>query len=182
MFSGVLDVLPLERAVLGAFAELVRGPVADVGCGPGHVTAHLAALGVEAFGIDLSPEMVGIARRAHPGLRFEVGTMTALEVEDGVLGGVLAFYSIIHLPPGEVAGVFGEFARVLAPGGYLLIGFFAGDESAFDHKVAVAYRWSVDRLVELLRDKGFVEVARMVREPYEGERPFQQGQLLVRKG
>jgi trans-aconitate methyltransferase len=39
------------------------GPVADVGCGPGNVTAHLHTLGLTAFGVDLSPEMVGLARR-----------------------------------------------------------------------------------------------------------------------
>ena len=52
------------------------GPVADVGCGPGHVTAHLRDSGLDAFGIDLSPVMIDVARREHPGLRFEVGSMT----------------------------------------------------------------------------------------------------------
>jgi len=51
------------------------GSVADVGCGPGYVTAHLHDSDVEVFGIDLSPEMIDIARRDHPHLRFEVGTM-----------------------------------------------------------------------------------------------------------
>lgn len=72
---------------------------------------------------------------------------------------------------------------MLAPGGHLLLGFFAGDDPLpreFDHKVALAYRWSPDSLSELLREAGFVEVARLVREPGEGER-FQQAQLLVRK-
>ena len=68
---------PYLRAALALFADLVHaaggGPVADVGCGPGHVTAHLRELGVDAFGIDLSPAMIDVARRDHPGLRFEVG-------------------------------------------------------------------------------------------------------------
>ncbi len=72
----------LVRPMLGAFAELVRaagdGPVADVGCGPGHVTAHMHSLGLAAFGVDLSPGMVDAARRDHPGLRFDIGTMTAV--------------------------------------------------------------------------------------------------------
>jgi SAM-dependent methyltransferase len=66
-----LAAKPLDRALLGAFADMVRragaGPVADVGCGPGRVTAFLDALGVPAFGIDLSPEMVAVARRSYPG-------------------------------------------------------------------------------------------------------------------
>jgi SAM-dependent methyltransferase len=184
----MLETLPLERAMLTAFAELVQaqnaGPVADLGCGPGQLTAHLHALGLTAFGIDLSAEMVALARRAHPDLRFDEGSMTALDLADGVLGGILASYSIIHTPPRLLPVVFTEFQRVLAPGGHLLLGFFAGDDPRpreFDHKVTLAYRWSPDSLAELLRQAGFVEVARLRREPHEGERQFQQAQLLVRK-
>ncbi|WNV92161.1 class I SAM-dependent methyltransferase [Umezawaea sp. Da 62-37] len=187
LFSDVLGSLPLERALLAAFAELVRahgaGLVADVGCGPGHVTAHLHALGLDAFGVDLSSEMITIARRAHPELRFDEGTMTALDLADGVLGGVLASYSTIHARPRHLPAVFTEFRRVLAPGGHLLLGFFAGDDPLpreFDHKVTPAYRWSPDSLAELLRQAGFDEVGRLRREPREGER-FRQAQLLVRK-
>jgi len=188
LFSNVLEALPMERVMLAAFAELVQahgaGPVADIGCGPGHVTAHVHALGLTTFGIDLSSEMVALARRAHPDLRFDEGSMTALDLADGVLGGILAFYSIIHTPPQQLPVAFTEFQRVLAPGGHLLLGFFAGDDALpqeFDHKVTPAYRWSPDSLTELVRQAGFVEVARMLREPHENERQFQHGQLLVRK-
>lgn len=186
LFSDILETLPLERALLAAFADLVRagGPVADIGCGPGHLTAHLHELGLDAFGIDLSSEMISLARQAHPDLKFDEGSMTALDVEDGTLGGVLAFYSVIHTPPAQLPGVFEEFARVLQPGGHLMLGFFAGDDQQpqeFDHKVTLAYRWSPDSLADLLRQAGLAEVARMVREPNEGER-FLQAQLLLRKG
>jgi SAM-dependent methyltransferase len=64
-----LERKPLDRAMLGTFAELVQasggGPVADLGSGPGRVTAYLHALGLSAFGIDLSPGMVAVARQAH---------------------------------------------------------------------------------------------------------------------
>ncbi|GAB2863304.1 class I SAM-dependent methyltransferase [Lentzea nigeriaca] len=187
LFGNVLDTLPLERALLAAFADLVRaggnGQVADVGCGPGHVTAHLRGLGLDVFGTDLSPEMIAIARRAHPDLRFDVGSMTALDLADGVLGGVLANYSFIHTPPAQLPAVFAEFARVLAPGGHLLLGFFAGDDPEpleFDHKVAPAYWWSPESLANLVGQAGFVEVARLVRAANEGERG-PQGQLLMRR-
>src|SRR3954471_6019149 len=94
---GLLDRMPDLRASLTLFAELVRdaggGPVADVGCGPGYVTRPLHDLGVDAFGIDLSPEMIAIARRDHPDLRFEVGTMTDLDLANKSVTGVLAFWS-----------------------------------------------------------------------------------------
>jgi trans-aconitate methyltransferase len=78
------------------------GPVAGVGCGPGHVTAHLHELGVDAFGIDLSPVMVEVARRDHPGLRFGVGSMTDLNLADASVAGLLAWWSLIHVPDAAV--------------------------------------------------------------------------------
>jgi SAM-dependent methyltransferase len=185
--DGTLAEQPLDRAMLAAFADLVRaadvGPVADLGCGPGHVTAHLHALGLTAFGVDLSPEMIALARQAHPGLRFETGSMTALDLADGTLGGVLARYSIIHTPPERVPEVFAECRRVLAPGGYLLLSFQAGEPvaEAFDHTVTLAYRWSPDRVAELLREAGLNEVARLVIAGGEdNRRGFPQAHILAR--
>ncbi|WP_141957196.1 class I SAM-dependent DNA methyltransferase [Actinoallomurus bryophytorum] len=182
--------LPLDRALIAAFAELVRatdaGPVADLGCGPGRVTAHLHSLGLPAFGVDLSPTMIDLARQAHPDLRFEVGSMTDLDIGDGTLAGVLAWYSIIHTPPEELPAVLTELHRVLAPGGHLLVAFFQADDESgvlaepFDHRVTPGYRWSVDGFAELLHKAGFTESARLRREPNETER-FPRGHLLVRK-
>ncbi|WP_344496390.1 class I SAM-dependent methyltransferase [Streptomyces enissocaesilis] len=181
-----LGRLPLDRAVLAAFADLARaadaGPVAELGCGPGYVTAHLRDLGLDVFGVDLSPVMIGLAREAHPDLRFEVGSMDALDLADGKLGGVVSWYSVIHVPPREIPSYFAEFRRVLAPGGILLLGFFeseGGPVAAFDHRVATAYRWPIDDLAGLAREAGFVEVGRMLREPHEGER-YRRGRLLMR--
>ncbi|MFD4558773.1 methyltransferase domain-containing protein [Streptomyces sp. NPDC058469] len=123
---------PVETGLLTAFAELVRtasgeAPVADVGSGPGYVTARLNALGLPAFGIDISPHMVALAREAHPQLRFQVGSMTSLDVPDATLGGVIALYSTIHIPDAQLPGVLAEFHRVLRPGGYVLLAFQASD-------------------------------------------------------
>lgn len=183
-----LDRLPLDRAMLVVFAELVRAagprPVADAGCGPGYLTAHLRDLGLDAFGVDLSPALIEIARKDHPDLRFEVGSMGAFDVADGELGGLLSWYSAIHIPPPDLPPYFAEFRRVLAPGGHLMLGFFESEDgpvTQFDHKVAPAYRWPIDELAGLAGKEGFVEVGRMLREPLEDER-FRRGHLLMRRG
>ncbi|TRV80158.1 class I SAM-dependent methyltransferase [Streptomyces sp. 130] len=189
MFSDSLRDSPLDRAMLDVFAEAVGtgGRVADLGCGPGYVTAHLAGLGLDAFGVDASPAMVELARAACPGLRFDVGSMAALDIADGALAGVLSRWSVIHTPPAELPPVLAEFGRVLAPGGHLLIGFSATDgpdrpTQSFDHAVATAYRWSPDHLAGLLRAHGLTETARMVREPRpDDRRQFQEVHLLARK-
>ncbi|MBV2366599.1 class I SAM-dependent DNA methyltransferase [Streptomonospora nanhaiensis] len=182
------DDFPLDRAVLAAFAEHVRtagaGTVAELGCGPGQTTAHLRDLGLDVFGVDLSPAMIDLARRAYPDLRFEVGSMDALELADGALAGVVSWYSVIHTPPAELPRYFAEFARVLAPGGHLVVAFFEAEDgplTEFDHKVTTAYRWPIDEMAGLARAAGFSEIGRMLREPHEGER-FRRGHLLMRRG
>ncbi|MFJ6434391.1 class I SAM-dependent methyltransferase [Streptomyces sp. NPDC091416] len=191
LFCDELRNRPLDRAMLGAFAEHVRangdGQVADLGCGPGHITAHLDTLGLSVFGVDASSAMIEAARHAHPDLRFDIGSMAALDIADGVLGGVLSRWSVIHTPPPELPGILAEFCRVLAPGGHLLIGFSASEGPAhptqvFDHAVAPAHRWWPDHLAALLRTAGLAETARMVREPQPADRrQFKEVYLLARK-
>ena len=165
LFSDGLARHPGVRGALAWFSELVRGvggPVLDAGCGTGHVTGHLRDLGVEAFGIDLSPGMIDIARRDHPGLRFDVGSMTDLDLPDCCVGGVLAFYSVIHVPDEEIPAVLAGFHRILRPGGIVMLGFHVGDERR--HKTQgygghpmnlYVHRRPVDRVAQWLRAAGF---------------------------
>ncbi|MET9290752.1 class I SAM-dependent methyltransferase [Streptomyces sp. NPDC003077] len=189
-----LETKPLERAILAAFTETVRaseaGPVADVGCGTGRVTAHLHGLGLSVFGVDLSPGMIAAARKRHPGLRFDVGSMLALDLPDESLGGLMAWYSIIHVPVERLPEVFAEFRRVLVPGGHLLLAFQAGDgvlhlSEALGHTVSLDFhRRQPEHIAELLGQAGFDVRARTLREP-ETEGPFpertQQAFLMARK-
>ncbi|GIE78832.1 methyltransferase [Actinoplanes philippinensis] len=174
LLRGRLAEEPFQRGILGLFAELVRGrgPVVDVGCGPGRITGFLRGLGVDVFGVDLSPGMVEQARRDHPGLRFEVGSMTALEVADGSLGGVLAWFSLIHVPDEAVPGVLAQFCRVLAPGGVVLLGFHAGEgvrhvtEGYGGHPMNVlVHRRSAARVAGWLVEAGFTVEGELVHRP-----------------
>ncbi|MGW7041861.1 class I SAM-dependent methyltransferase [Streptomyces avermitilis] len=164
---------PYLRAALELFADMIHtaggGPVADVGCGPGHVTAHLHELGVDAFGIDLSPVMIDVARRDHPDLRFEVGSMTDLDLADASVTALLAFWSLIHVPDDAIPTVFGHFRRVVRPGGPLLLGFHLGDESRLKTqgygghpmKVHVHHRRPA-QVTAWLRDAGFIVEAQLL--------------------
>ncbi|MET9829006.1 class I SAM-dependent methyltransferase [Streptomyces sp. NPDC006385] len=173
LFRDALAKMPLERAMLGVFAELVEGdgPVADLGCGPGHATAHLAALGLPVFGVDLSESMLAIARRENPGLRFEQGSMLELDLPDGALSGAMSFYSSIHTPVERLPALFTEFHRVLAPGAPLLVAFQAGEEHRhhdrpFGHPVSLTFqRRRPEDIADLLTAAGFALVSRTVREP-----------------
>jgi SAM-dependent methyltransferase len=175
---GLLDEMPYLRASLTLFAEMVRdaggGPVADVGCGPGYVTGYLHDAGADAFGIDLSPEMVAVARRNHPDLRFEVGTMTDLDLATDAVVGIVAFWSVIHVPDHAVPGVFQQFRRVLRPQGLLLVGFHVGDGTRHTFEGYTGRPISVDshrrppgKVTGWLRDAGFTIEAELLIGPDE---------------
>lgn len=165
-----LDRDPYLRGSLAMFAGMVgTGPVADMGCGPGHVTAHLSRLGVDAFGIDLSPGMIEVARRDHPGLRFEVGSMTDPDLPDASLAGLLAWWSLIHVPDEVIPTVFGHFRRVLRPGAPVMLGFHVGDESRLKtdgyggHPMRVrVHRRQPERMADWLRDAEFTVEAQLL--------------------
>ncbi|MFB9689167.1 class I SAM-dependent DNA methyltransferase [Amycolatopsis plumensis] len=183
--SDALEKQPYMRAALALFAAEVDGPAVDVGCGPGHFTAHLASLGVDASGVDLSPGMVDLARRTHPELRFEVGSMTDLPLPDASVAGVLAFWSLIHVPDDAVPAALGHFHRVLRPGGLLVIGYHVGagtrlKTQGYGHPMRVHVHlrqpWWLARRV---REAGFTVEAEWSLDP---ENPVSQAILFARRG
>ncbi|MGX9790338.1 class I SAM-dependent methyltransferase [Mycobacterium sp. MMS18-G62] len=172
-FHNHLHDKPLDRAVLTGFAELVDrdGVIADVGCGTGATSRMLADFGPKVVGIDLSPNMIAEARRLNPGLRFQVGSMTELDFDDGHFDGVCAWYSVIHIPDEQLPHVFSEFHRVLRPGGWLLVAFQVGEQprefkQAFGEEVSLTfYRRQPDAVAVLLDEAGLNPYAGLVREP-----------------
>ncbi|MCO8270212.1 class I SAM-dependent methyltransferase [Actinoplanes sp. TRM 88003] len=180
LVRNALSELPYLRAALSLFADGViaagDGPVADIGCGPGHITAHLHELGLDAFGVDLSPGMITVARRDHPHLRFQVGSMTDLSVPAASLAGLLAWQSLIHLPDEDVPTVLGDFHRSLRPGGLLQLLFHTGDGSRLKtegyggHPMKVhVHRRPPDRVATWLRHAGFEVEAQLLLNNPEGE-------------
>ena len=130
--AGHMDRSPADRAVLGVFCDLVRDAgigtdVADVGCGTGRLEPFLAARGLRPQGVDLSPGMITVARRDNPGFGYQVADLRKLPFGDASLAGVVCWYSLMYLTPGDRPAAFAELARVVRPGGYLVTAFKAGD-------------------------------------------------------
>ena len=75
-----------------------RGEVCDMGCGPGQVARYLRDVGATVFGLDLSPRMLEQARRLNPDIQFREGNMMSLDLPDGTLAGIAAFYAIVNIP------------------------------------------------------------------------------------
>jgi SAM-dependent methyltransferase len=178
---------PLDRALLYAFAEQApAGPVADLGCGPGHVTYALAGLGRSVVGVDLSPGMIEQARAQHPELPFAVGSMSAIEAPDSSWAGIVAFYSILHLTPRQLPRACAEFARVLMPGGLALLAFHVGDEVRhidrfFDVPVSLDFRFlRTTDVTDALKAAGFAIEMIMERAAYPTETPTIRSYLLAR--
>jgi SAM-dependent methyltransferase len=185
-----LTTKPFDRAMLVAFADLIKsgslGWVADLGCGPGHVTAFLHGQGLNVFGVDLSSQMVAVAKKDYPALRFHVGSIRALALDSGTLGGISAWYSIIHTPPAQLPATFDEFSRVLVEGGYLALAFQVGNErvhieQAYGHLVCLdTYRMDPNKTTDLLASAGLIVKARLVRQPDASEK-VSQAYLLAQK-
>lgn len=161
----------LDQYRIGRWADQIGGSVLDAGCGPGHWTDFLHRRGVDISGIDLVAEFVDGARRRFPEVTYQVSSLRHIDAADGSLKGVLAWYSLIHVPPAELPTILSEFSRVLAPQGHLLIGFFEGaSEEPFDHAITTAYYQSVEQMTSLLRNAGF-EVNDVETRQDSGSRP-----------
>jgi SAM-dependent methyltransferase len=186
-FRDELDHKPLDRALLACLVEQCEtaAPIADLGCGPGHVTAWLEGNGVRAVGVDLSAEMVGIGRREYPGVEFRDGDLLDLPAADGEFGAVVALYSVIHLEPAELPRAFEEMSRVLRPGGRALVAFHIGDEVRhmdewWGHDVDVDFHFfETADVVTAMEGAGFLIDARLERTNHPEEVETRRGYLLA---
>jgi ubiquinone/menaquinone biosynthesis C-methylase UbiE len=178
---------PLDRERLNRFAAEVagRGEVCDMGCGPGHVARYLRDAGTTVFGLDLSPRMLERARQLNPDISFREGNMMALNLQDGTLAGITAFYAIVNLAKESLVLVFREMERVLQPGGPLLLAFHAGDEKLHEdelwgHPISMDfYLLQPSTIQRYLKAAGLVIEEMIEREPYSPEVEYQSRRAYI---
>ena len=187
-FCSELDGKPFDRSLLQRFSKAIPdGKVCDLGCGPGHVAAHLQTLGLTAVGVDLSPKMINEAKRRYNSVEYQVGDMQALDMPSASLGGIVAFYSIIHLARRNLGTALREMHRVLAPGGLLLIAFHRGEGILHEDDVLDTHvsfdctLFEPDEVTEVLENTGFPVVEVTVRRPYDFEYPTKRVYILAEK-
>jgi ubiquinone/menaquinone biosynthesis C-methylase UbiE len=189
-FVNELDHKPLDRAILAALLEQAPSglPIADLGCGPGHVAAWLVEHGAgSAIGIDLSRAMVDVATATWPNAGFRQGDLCSLPAADGEFGAAVAMYSIIHLAPDELPQAFSEMHRCLAEAGLLLVAFHAGSEirhrdEFFGHEVDLDFRFlEPGEITSKLEAAGFRLLLTATRVAYPDEVDTTRAYLLAQR-
>lgn len=154
-----------DRDYLLTWARSIDGRVIDVGCGPGQWTDYLRAAGIDIEGVDPSEVFITEAKRSYPRARYRLGRAEELGVTDESVGGILAWFSLIHTDPTTFQEPLQEFARCLRAGGSLALGYFEGEaREPFDHAITTAYYWSVEALSSELDAAGFEISDRAIRQ------------------
>lgn len=186
-----LSKKPFDRLILKEFARLNngKGTCADFGCGPGHTTKFLFDEGVrEIVGVDLTPNMVEVARKNFPNIDFAIGDLLALPYSDRNFASAIAFYAIVHLDYEDIAKAFREVNRVLKDGAHFLFSFHVGDEKVhFDDANGIKvdidlHFFQTNRIAELLAESNFEIVDAIERFPYpEVEYASKRGYVWAKK-
>ena len=120
IYDGPNPAIELEAPIVQAMVDECDGTHAlDAACGTGRHAGYLAGAGFETIGIDATPAMLDVARESFPAVDFRVGRLEALPVDDASCDVVTSALAVCHAP--DLDAVFDEFARVLRPGGTLIL-------------------------------------------------------------
>lgn len=175
-FKSELEWKHFDALILKAFAEKNKnkGQHIDLGCGPGQTTKFLYDNGVVSIlGTDLSPQMVKVASKLNPNIKFEVADMLQLNYPEKSFASAIAFYAIVHFDYEQVKTAFQEIGKILIEGGEFLFSFHIGDytvhmDNFFDEKVNIDfYALQTEKIKELLLQTGFEIIDLIEREPYK---------------
>lgn len=158
----------------------------NAGCGSGRLAPYLTGRGLQPQHIDLSQEMIRVARRDYPGFPFDVADVRSLPFGDSSLAGVVCWYSLMYLAPPDRPLALGELARVVRPGGYFATAFKEGDDQVRRDGRTVGvefdiYWHSPEEMQRLVTGAGF-HVVCWPRRPAAPDEPQPRGYLIAQRG
>lgn len=184
-----LSVDPVHRLTYEAHAfELIEpgSVVVELGCGPGIPTAQVAAERHRLIGVDVSATQLALARRNVPSAQLVLADMAHVEFKPRSVDCVLAFYSLIHLPRRDHAGVIESVHRWLRPAGIFAINLGASDNpGGIDEWIDdVKMHWSgfdAATNTDIVRNAGFEIVRDEVLTNFEHDQEVRFVWILARK-
>jgi SAM-dependent methyltransferase len=149
-----------------------NGRVLDIGCGPGFDSSYFVAKGFKVMGVDLSKEMLLLAKKNCPGGEFKNLDFRKLDFPERSFDGIFASCSLIHIPKSDVLPTLKKFFKMLKPGGVIYISLQGGKpEEVFlveplkpDEKTFLNVM-SLEEITGLLDKAGFVVVEKHTRKP-----------------
>lgn len=189
-FSGEHERKPKDQEILQRFVKEIGGrkPIWDLGCGPGHTVKYLKDLGVEISGLDLSEKIMGEARNNYPDINFQKGNILELEFDDYSIGGIVAFYVIVHFGKEQIEVAFQEIFRVLQPGGVFLFTYHIGEETIhleefLGKELDIDFMFFSTAFINgILKQNGFEKIEVIERDPYpEVEYQSRRAYVFARK-
>lgn len=169
------------------FLKLVKkgGTVLDVGCGPGVDTNYIISKGYSATGVDLSEKMIKIARKKNPRAIFKKSDMRKLDFKPNSFDGILASFSLIHIPKKDIKKTVSSFYKFLKPEGIIYIGIQEGKSQEIflteplkpNEKVFLNII-SAEEIEKVLTKTGFIILDKFSR-PAENKEEFNFNKFVV---
>jgi ubiquinone/menaquinone biosynthesis C-methylase UbiE len=138
--------------------------VLDAGCSEGRQASYLASKGLKVIAIDLSSEVIKLAKRRVVGVDFRPMDVRHLEFSDDYFDGIWSNATLLHLDNADVQKALAEFYRTLKPAGLLVVSFMGGSgkkeqqeegEGKFGRLSRFFIFQTEDSVKQLLEDKGF---------------------------
>jgi len=135
--------------------------ILDLGCGPGRDAQYFVEKGHEVVGVDISPQMIALARESVPKAQFFVSDIESFHLDPESVDAIWASASLLHVSKQAIPNVLANLYRILKPGGifYVSMKKGAGDEIKADQRYGgVEKFWnyvSEDELAHLLTKHGF---------------------------
>jgi ubiquinone/menaquinone biosynthesis C-methylase UbiE len=129
--------------------------------------------------------MLEQAQKLNPEIRFTQGNMLGLELADDSLAGIVAFYSIVHLPQQSLPQAFREMERVLQPGGRVLLAFHMGNEviqrkELWGQRVSLDFFFFEPAIIQREMESSGLRIEEVIeREPYAPEVEYQSRRAYI---